>query len=158
MNSCRISLLDSYVGEDAVLSWLQKRSGQHATARGYVPPTAQLKADSSSPWARQWCAGPVNGTWSTRMDGWLWTVVWWFLLNLFCVWKMVLGLLVANSFFMYAHSFTWNRFHSFISTSFFVLWLKSIVASWCNGSFMRCTARYVCWWDEPTRALTSDSW
>ena len=40
------------------------------------------------------------------------------LLNLFCVWKMVLGLLVADSFFMYAHSFTWNRFHSYISTSF----------------------------------------
>ena len=53
----------------------QNGSGQHATARGYVPPTAQLKADSSSPWARQWCAGPVNGTWSTRMDGCLWTVV-----------------------------------------------------------------------------------
>ena len=29
-----------------------------------------------------------------------------FLLILFCVWKMVLGLVVADSFFMYAHSFT----------------------------------------------------
>lgn len=26
-----------------------------------MPPTAQLKSDASSPWARQWCAGPVNG-------------------------------------------------------------------------------------------------
>eukprot|EP00434_Breviolum_minutum_P011963 symbB.v1.2.010547.t1/scaffold694.1/size172116/10 len=47
--------------------------GQHATARGYVPPTAQLKADSSSPWARQWCAGPVNGMFvgETNLPKWL---------------------------------------------------------------------------------------
>ena len=72
-----------------------------------MPPTAQLKADASSPWARQWCAGPVNGTWSTSFQScwcffcwvgnwkdysiflwFLWRVVWWFLLKMFFMfWK-----------------------------------------------------------------------
>ncbi|CAL1156444.1 unnamed protein product [Cladocopium goreaui] len=47
--------------------------GQHGSAKGYVPPTAQLKSDASSPWARQWCAGPVNGMFvgETNLPGWL---------------------------------------------------------------------------------------
>lgn len=140
MNWCRVSLLDSYVGAGAVLSWLKNSPGQHATARGYVPPTAQLKADASSPWARQWCAGPVNGTWSMRscQSCWCfcWKDVWWFLMNLFFVLNMVLGLLLANSFFMYTHSFTWNCFHSFISTGFLCFdWKASsphgVMVHWC---------------------------
>lgn len=45
--------------------------GQCGSARGYVPPSAQLKADGASPWARQWCAGPANGASETQMaDRW----------------------------------------------------------------------------------------
>eukprot|EP00913_Durusdinium_trenchii_P016895 g15883.t1 len=47
--------------------------GHRGSARGYVPPTVELKADSSSPWARQWTAGPVNGMFigETNLPGWL---------------------------------------------------------------------------------------
>ena len=35
--------------------------GTVGAARGYIPPTAQLKSENQSPWARQWTAGPVGG-------------------------------------------------------------------------------------------------
>ncbi|CAE7019344.1 VAR3 [Symbiodinium sp. CCMP2456] len=35
--------------------------GVKASVKGYVPPTAELKTDATSPWARQWAAGPAGG-------------------------------------------------------------------------------------------------
>jgi len=47
--------------------------GVKASVKGYVPPTAELKTDATSPWARQWAAGPAGGMFvgETNLPAWL---------------------------------------------------------------------------------------
>mmetsp|Transcript_48975 Transcript_48975/g.91806 ORF Transcript_48975/g.91806 Transcript_48975/m.91806 type:complete len:250 (+) Transcript_48975:39-788(+) len=47
--------------------------GHNPSVKGYVPPTAELKTDATSPWARQWGAGPVGGMFvnETNLPAWL---------------------------------------------------------------------------------------
>ena len=159
MNSCRISLLDSYVGEGAVLSWLQKTLQANTQLLG----ATCHQRHNSRPIHR------LHGRGNGVQDLWMvpgqrgWMVVYGQLFDFFCWICFVFGKWFWVCLWPIPFSCMPIPSHETVSIllyqqAFFVLWLKSIIASWCNGSFMRCTARYVCWWDEPTRALTSDSW